>query len=83
MLASLKRGSYYPAFTSTEYLIKPEANLHSLALSSDEYCPHCDNHFVLDAVTPQASLQVEGDDARMDNRCVTHNRLAQSTAGRN
>lgn len=37
---------------------------------SDEYCPHCDNHFVLEAVTPKPSLQVEGDDARVDNRCV-------------
>lgn len=37
---------------------------------SDEYCPHCDNHFVLEAVTPKPTLQVEGDDARMDNRYV-------------
>jgi hypothetical protein len=35
---------------------------------SDEYCPHCDNHFVLDALTPKASLNVEGEDARVDNR---------------
>lgn len=39
-------------------------------LLSDEYCPHCDNHFVLEAVTPKPTLQVEGDDARMDNRYV-------------
>jgi hypothetical protein len=37
---------------------------------SDEYCPHCDNHFVIDAVTPKAALQVEGDDARVDSRYV-------------
>lgn len=37
---------------------------------SDEYCPHCDNHFVIDAVTPKAALQVEGDDARIDSRYV-------------
>jgi len=36
--------------------------------SSDEYCPHCDNHFVLEAKTPKASLQVEGEDARIDSR---------------
>ncbi|CAI7615123.1 hypothetical protein N7533_003846 [Penicillium manginii] len=42
---------------------------------SDEYCPHCDNHFVLEAVTPQASLQVEGDDARMDNRMLKDDRV--------
>jgi hypothetical protein len=38
---------------------------------SDEYCPHCDNHFVIDAVTPKAALQVEGDDARIDSRYVS------------
>ena len=38
---------------------------------SDEYCPHCDNHFVLDAKTPKASLQVEGEDARIDSRYQT------------
>jgi hypothetical protein len=36
----------------------------------DEYCPHCDNHFVLEAKTPKASLQVEGEDARIDSRYV-------------
>jgi Zn finger protein HypA/HybF involved in hydrogenase expression len=35
---------------------------------SDEYCPHCDNHFVIDALTPKPSLQVEGEDARVDSR---------------
>jgi hypothetical protein len=35
---------------------------------SDEYCPHCDNHFVLDAKIPKASIQVEGEDARVDSR---------------
>jgi hypothetical protein len=38
---------------------------------SDEYCPHCDNHFVLDAKIPKASIQVEGEDARVDARCVS------------
>ncbi|CAD0112118.1 unnamed protein product [Aureobasidium uvarum] len=32
---------------------------------SDEYCPHCDNHFVLEAKTPQARLQVESEDVRV------------------
>jgi hypothetical protein len=40
-------------------------------LPSDEYCPHCDNHFVLEAVTPKPALQVEGEDARVDNRYFT------------
>ncbi|KAI0016940.1 zinc finger protein [Xylariomycetidae sp. FL0641] len=33
---------------------------------ADEYCPHCDNHFVLDAKTPKPALAVEGGDARVD-----------------
>jgi hypothetical protein len=37
---------------------------------SDEYCPHCDNHFVLDALTPKVALNVEGEDARIDSRFV-------------
>lgn len=37
-------------------------------IGSDEYCPHCDNHFVIDAVTPKPALHVEGDDARVDSR---------------
>lgn len=40
---------------------------HTLS-TSDEYCPHCDNHFVLDAKTPQVQLQVEGEDVRKDAR---------------
>ena len=31
----------------------------------DEYCPHCDNHYVITAKTPQMGLQVEGDDPRL------------------
>ncbi|CAI4217840.1 unnamed protein product [Parascedosporium putredinis] len=41
---------------------------------SDEYCPHCDNHFVLDAITPKAAITVEGADARMDNRMLKDER---------
>jgi len=54
---------------------------------SDEYCPHCDNHYVsplclvvsarllnvlqvLEAKTPHAVVGVEGEDARVDARCV-------------
>ena len=37
---------------------------------SDEYCPHCDNHFVLDAITPKPTLKVEGEDVRIDGRYV-------------
>ncbi|KAH7135436.1 hypothetical protein B0J11DRAFT_424705, partial [Dendryphion nanum] len=42
---------------------------------SDEYCPHCDNHFVLDAITPKASLQVEGEDVRKDARMLKDERV--------
>lgn len=41
-----------------------------LMLLRDEYCPHCDNHYVLEAKTPQARLEVEGDDIRKDARYV-------------
>ncbi|KAL5612972.1 hypothetical protein BROUX41_003950 [Berkeleyomyces rouxiae] len=42
---------------------------------ADEYCPHCDNHYVLEALIPKASLQVEGDDARIDSRMLKDERL--------
>ncbi|KAJ3186232.1 hypothetical protein HDU85_007672 [Gaertneriomyces sp. JEL0708] len=31
----------------------------------DEYCPNCDNHYMLEAKTPQMGIGVEGDDPRM------------------
>ena len=42
---------------------------------SDEYCPHCDNHFVLDAVTPHARLEVESEDVRKDARMLKDDRV--------
>ncbi|KZZ87991.1 hypothetical protein AAP_05257 [Ascosphaera apis ARSEF 7405] len=44
---------------------------------SDEYCPHCDNHFVIDAVTPKPALQVEGEDARIDARMIKDERIRE------
>lgn len=35
---------------------------------SDEYCPNCDNHFVIDALTPKAALKIESEDTRVDAR---------------
>jgi uncharacterized CHY-type Zn-finger protein len=35
---------------------------------SDEYCPHCDNHFVINALTPKPRVEIEGEDARVDAR---------------
>jgi len=42
---------------------------------SDEYCPHCDNHYIIDAKTPTAILGVEGEDARVDARILKDDRL--------
>jgi len=37
---------------------------------ADEFCPWCDNHFVIEASVPQPVIAVEGDDPRLirDNR---------------
>lgn len=43
---------------------------------ADEYCPHCDNHFVLDALTPKAAITVEADDVRVDARMLKDDRVA-------
>lgn len=45
-----------------------------LCIYRDEYCPNCDNHFVIDAKTPQAALKVESDDTRMDSRMLKDDR---------
>ncbi|KAL4255931.1 hypothetical protein AB1N83_012425 [Pleurotus pulmonarius] len=42
---------------------------------SDEFCPHCDNHYVIEAKTPQAVLGVEGEDARVDARMIKDERV--------
>ncbi|KAI5780782.1 hypothetical protein EDC01DRAFT_255050 [Geopyxis carbonaria] len=42
---------------------------------SDEYCPHCDNHFVLEAKIPQAMLKVESEDVRKDSRMLKDDRV--------
>lgn len=44
---------------------------------SDEYCPHCDNHFLIAAVEPKARLEVEGDDVRKDARMLKDARVKQ------
>lgn len=45
---------------------------------SDEYCPHCDNHFVLEAMTPTPMLKVEGEDLRKDSRMLRDERVKGS-----
>lgn len=44
---------------------------------SDEYCPNCDNHYVLDAITPKAALKVESEDTRVDARMIKDDRARQ------
>ncbi|KAJ7023397.1 hypothetical protein C8F04DRAFT_1213305 [Mycena alexandri] len=42
---------------------------------ADEYCPHCDNHYVIDAKTPKAVVKVEGEDIRVDARMIKDDRI--------
>lgn len=42
---------------------------------ADEFCPNCDNHFVIDAKTPKAALKVESADTRVDNRMLKDERM--------
>jgi hypothetical protein len=42
---------------------------------SDEYCPHCDNHFVIEAREPKAMLKIESEDVRVDNRMLKDERM--------
>ncbi|KAI9476370.1 MAG: CHY zinc finger-domain-containing protein [Benjaminiella poitrasii] len=41
----------------------------------DEYCPHCDNHYVIDAVIPEPKLNIETEDIRVDSRVVKDERI--------
>ncbi|KAJ4145311.1 hypothetical protein LMH87_004166 [Akanthomyces muscarius] len=41
---------------------------------SDEYCPHCDNHFVIEAKIAKPALTIEGDDTRMNNKLLKDDR---------
>ncbi|KAI9634590.1 uncharacterized protein MKK02DRAFT_16367, partial [Dioszegia hungarica] len=41
---------------------------------ADEYCPHCDNQYVVEAKEPKAMIGVEGEDARMDSRMIKDDR---------
>ncbi|KAF8263538.1 hypothetical protein EI94DRAFT_1772901 [Lactarius quietus] len=42
---------------------------------SDEYCPHCDNHYLIEAKTPQVAIGIEGEDARIDARLLKDERV--------
>lgn len=39
---------------------------------SDEFCPHCDNHYVLEAITPKLGLGIESEDTRIDSRMISN-----------
>ncbi|KAI8638613.1 hypothetical protein BD408DRAFT_422829 [Parasitella parasitica] len=41
----------------------------------DEFCPHCDNKYVVEALEPKASLGIETEDIRVDNRVVRDDRI--------
>ena len=59
MPRGLKRG---PLF-----LVPPQSYIAN-GTNSDEYCPYCDNHFVIEALIPKPRLEVEGEDVRKDAR---------------
>ncbi|KAL0078910.1 hypothetical protein J3Q64DRAFT_1456912 [Phycomyces blakesleeanus] len=41
----------------------------------DEFCPHCDNQYVIEALTPEARLGIETGDLRLDSRVVKDQRM--------
>ncbi|RUP31990.1 hypothetical protein BC936DRAFT_138597 [Jimgerdemannia flammicorona] len=43
----------------------------------DEYCPHCDNKYVLDAKMPELGIGIEGEDLRVDSRLIKDERIKQ------
>lgn len=43
---------------------------------ADEYCPFCDNHFVIEAAEPQPVVAIEGDDPRL----IRDHRMRQRNA---
>ncbi|KAH7099923.1 hypothetical protein BKA62DRAFT_708508 [Auriculariales sp. MPI-PUGE-AT-0066] len=48
---------------------------------SDEFCPHCDNHYVIAAKTPQTAPDLHGAamlDSRMDNRLLKDDRAKET-----
>ena len=43
---------------------------------ADEYCPHCDNHFLREAVTKQGVVGLGGqEDLRKDGRIIRDDRV--------
>ncbi|KAF9112413.1 DNA-directed DNA polymerase epsilon, subunit B [Mortierella sp. AM989] len=46
----------------------------------DEYCPHCDNKYIVEAKIPKMALGVEGNDARMSERFEKDMRLKEDNS---
>ncbi|RUS18942.1 hypothetical protein BC937DRAFT_88144 [Endogone sp. FLAS-F59071] len=44
----------------------------------DEYCPHCDNKYVVDAKMRELGIGIEGEDLRVDSRLIKDDRIKQS-----
>ena len=59
MPRGLKRGQFF---------LVPLQSYIANGTASDEYCPYCDNHFVVEALTPKPRLEVVGEDVRKDAR---------------
>ncbi|CCJ30313.1 unnamed protein product [Pneumocystis jirovecii] len=54
-------------------------NIEDFEDESDEYCPHCDNHFIINAITPQPALTIETEDVRKDSRVIKDYRKRHDT----
>ena len=68
-------GKTYRIGTRGTELQEPCRDGQGADIYSDEYCPHCDNHFVLEAKTPSLALNVEGEDVRVDSRMLKDERV--------
>ncbi|KAK4689028.1 hypothetical protein P7C73_g1056, partial [Tremellales sp. Uapishka_1] len=44
---------------------------------ADEYCPFCDNQYVVEAKEPVAMIGIEGEDARVDARMLKDDRVKE------
>lgn len=44
----------------------------------DEFCPHCDNQFIIEAKESKPVIEFEATDVRMDSRIVKDQRIRQT-----
>ena len=44
---------------------------------ADEYCPHCDNHYVIEAKTPKPRVEFEAIDPRLNSNVFLDPRVKQ------